>query len=43
VKQLLAFLGGVVCALGIKKYLDAAGRAERPTQTMRNPFTWNRS
>jgi hypothetical protein len=41
-KHVLAFLGGAVCALGIKQYLDAANRAERPTQTMRNPFTWKR-
>jgi hypothetical protein len=41
-KHLLAFIGGVVCALGIKKYLDAAGRAERPVQTMRNPLSWKR-
>jgi hypothetical protein len=42
VKKLLAFAGGVVCALGIKKYLDASGRAERPTQTLPNPFGWKR-
>jgi hypothetical protein len=41
-KHVLVFLGGVVCALGIKQYLDAAGRAERPTQTMRNPLSWKR-
>ena len=41
-KKLLALAGGIVCAFGIKKYLDASGRAERPTQTLPNPLGWKR-
>lgn len=41
---MIKFIGGLLCgaltALGIKKFLDEASRAERPNQTMRNPRSW---
>lgn len=42
---MIKFLGGLFCgaltALGIKKFLDDAGRVERPIQTIPNPRGWD--